>query len=222
MDDQQHRPQRRRDAVRRGGEDLRPWRGRPAARHHPPSSFKGTAGQSVRRLAGAQGRLASISKAKANDYVGKGLSGGKHHRQAAAEDSGIVPEESIIVGNTVMYGAIEGEMLFPRHRRRALLQCATPARSSVVEGAGDHCCEYMTGGIVVVLGKTGRNFAAGMSGGVAYVLRRGRHVRTSSATWRWSISSRCPSEETRERERSYHQIARSRSPMAGSTIVRAT
>ncbi|MGC4665486.1 hypothetical protein, partial [Escherichia coli] len=83
--------------------------------------------------------------------------------------SSIVPEESIIVGNTVMYGAIEGECYFQgvAGERFAVRNSGAVA---VVEGAGDHCCEYMTGGIVVVLGKTGRNFAAGMSGGVAYVI----------------------------------------------------
>ena len=84
-------------------------------------------------------------------------------------NSGIVPEESIIVGNTVMYGAIEGECYF-RGVAGERFAVRNSGAVAVVEGAGDHCCEYMTGGIVVVLGKTGRNFAAGMSGGVAYVL----------------------------------------------------
>ena len=80
-----------------------------------------------------------------------------------------MPEESIIVGNTVMYGAIEGECYF-RGIAGERFAVRNSGAIAVVEGAGDHCCEYMTGGIVVVLGKTGRNFAAGMSGGVAYVL----------------------------------------------------
>jgi len=80
-----------------------------------------------------------------------------------------VPEESIIVGNTVMYGAIEGECYF-RGIAGERFAVRNSGAVAVVEGAGDHCCEYMTGGIVVVLGKTGRNFAAGMSGGIAYVL----------------------------------------------------
>ena len=84
-------------------------------------------------------------------------------------NSGIVPEDSIIVGNTVMYGAIEGECYF-RGIAGERFAVRNSGAVAVVEGAGDHCCEYMTGGIVVVLGKTGRNFAAGMSGGVAYVL----------------------------------------------------
>ena len=93
-----------------------------------------------------------------------------------AADSGIVPEESIIVGNTVMYGAIEGECYF-RGIAGERFAVRNSGAIAVVEGAGDHCCEYMTGGIVVVLGKTGRNFAAGMSGGIAYVLDEDGDVR---------------------------------------------
>ena len=80
-----------------------------------------------------------------------------------------MPEESIIVGNTVLYGAIEGECYF-RGVAGERFAVRNSGAIAVIEGAGDHCCEYMTGGIVVVLGKTGRNFAAGMSGGIAYVL----------------------------------------------------
>jgi glutamate synthase (NADPH/NADH) large chain len=103
-----------------------------------------------------------------NDYVGKGLSGGRIIVRPPV-DSGIVPEESIIVGNTVLYGAIAGECFF-RGIAGERFAVRNSGAIAVVEGAGDHCCEYMTGGIVVVLGKTGRNFAAGMSGGIAYVL----------------------------------------------------
>ena len=80
-----------------------------------------------------------------------------------------MPEESIIVGNTVMYGAIGGEC-YIRGIAGERFAVRNSGATAVVEGAGDHCCEYMTGGIVVVLGYTGRNFAAGMSGGIAYVL----------------------------------------------------
>ena len=104
----------------------------------------------------------------ANDYVGKGLSGGRIIVRPTA-DAGIVPEESIIVGNTVLYGAIEGECYF-RGVAGERFAVRNSGAIAVVEGAGDHCCEYMTGGVVVVLGRTGRNFAAGMSGGIAYVL----------------------------------------------------
>jgi glutamate synthase (NADPH) large chain len=84
-------------------------------------------------------------------------------------DAGIVPEESIIVGNTVLYGAIDGECYF-RGVAGERFAVRNSGAIAVIEGAGDHCCEYMTGGTVVVLGRTGRNFAAGMSGGIAYVL----------------------------------------------------
>src|SRR5689334_22428171 len=104
----------------------------------------------------------------ANDYVGKGLSGGRIIVRPPA-DSGVTPEESIIVGNTVLYGAIAGECYF-RGIAGERFAVRNSGAMAVIEGAGDHCCEYMTGGIVVVLGPTGRNFAAGMSGGVAYVL----------------------------------------------------
>jgi glutamate synthase (NADPH/NADH) large chain len=100
--------------------------------------------------------------------VGKGLSGGRLIIRPPA-DSGIVPEESIIVGNTVLYGAIEGECYF-RGVAGERFAVRNSGAIAVIEGAGDHCCEYMTGGVVVLLGRTGRNFAAGMSGGIAYVL----------------------------------------------------
>ena len=103
-----------------------------------------------------------------NDYVGKGLSGGRIIVKPTA-DAGIVPEESIIVGNTVMYGAIAGECYF-RGVAGERFAVRNSGATAVVEGTGDHACEYMTGGIVVVLGPTGRNFGAGMSGGIAYVL----------------------------------------------------
>ncbi|KQU65021.1 glutamate synthase [Aminobacter sp. DSM 101952] len=103
-----------------------------------------------------------------NDYVAKGLSGGRIVIRPP-EDSKIVAEDSIIVGNTVLYGAIEGECYF-RGVAGERFAVRNSGAVTVVEGVGDHGCEYMTGGVVVVIGKTGRNFAAGMSGGVAYVL----------------------------------------------------
>jgi glutamate synthase (NADPH) large chain len=103
-----------------------------------------------------------------NDYVGKGLSGGRIVVRPP-ENTRIVPEESIIVGNTVLYGAIEGECYF-RGVAGERFAVRNSGAIAVVEGVGDHGCEYMTGGVVVVIGETGRNFAAGMSGGVAYVL----------------------------------------------------
>jgi glutamate synthase (NADPH/NADH) large chain len=103
----------------------------------------------------------------ANDYVGKGLSGGRlivHQPREARRE----PTENIIVGNTVLYGAIAGEAYFEgvAGERFAVRNSGAVA---VIEGTGDHGCEYMTGGVVVVIGDTGRNFAAGMSGGIAYV-----------------------------------------------------
>jgi glutamate synthase (NADPH/NADH) large chain len=104
----------------------------------------------------------------ANDYVGKGLSGGRIAIYPSP-DSQLVPEENIIIGNTVLYGAIAGECYF-RGVAGERFAVRNSGASAVVEGCGDHGAEYMTGGVVVVLGETGRNFAAGMSGGIAYVL----------------------------------------------------
>jgi glutamate synthase (NADPH/NADH) large chain len=129
-------------------------------------SLKGTAGQAFGAWL-TRGVTFDL-EGEGNDYVGKGLSGGRIIVKPP-HNSGIVPEESIIVGNTVMYGAIEGECYF-RGIAGERFAVRNSGAVAVVEGAGDHCCEYMTGGIVVVLGKTGRNFAAGMSGGIAYVL----------------------------------------------------
>jgi glutamate synthase (NADPH/NADH) large chain len=128
--------------------------------------FTGTAGQSFGAWL-TRGVTFEL-EGDANDYVGKGLSGGRIIVRPTA-DAGIVPEESIIVGNTVLYGAIEGECYF-RGVAGERFAVRNSGAIAVIEGAGDHCCEYMTGGIVVVLGRTGRNFAAGMSGGIAYVL----------------------------------------------------
>jgi len=130
--------------------------------------FTGSAGQSFGGWL-APGVSFSLN-GDANDYTGKGLSGGI---LAISPPAGIsfVPEENVIVGNTVLYGATAGRAFF-----RGLAGERFGVRNSgalaVVEGVGDHGCEYMTGGRVVVLGPTGRNFAAGMSGGVAYVLDR--------------------------------------------------
>jgi glutamate synthase (NADPH) large chain len=105
---------------------------------------------------------------EANDYVGKGLSGGKLIIKPH-DKIGFTPEKSIIVGNTVLYGAITGECYF-RGVAGERFAVRNSGAVAVVEGVGDHGCEYMTGGCVIVIGDTGRNFAAGMSGGVAYVL----------------------------------------------------
>ena len=129
-------------------------------------SLKGTAGQSFGAWLAHGVTLDLVGEA--NDYVGKGLSGGKLIVRPHP-DSGIVPEQSIIVGNTVLYGAITGECYF-RGVAGERFAVRNSGAVAVVEGTGDHGCEYMTGGVVVVIGPTGRNFAAGMSGGIAYVL----------------------------------------------------
>jgi glutamate synthase (NADPH/NADH) large chain len=129
-------------------------------------TLKGTAGQSFGAWAARGVTLDLVGEG--NDYVGKGLSGGKLIVRPNPL-SGITPEESIIVGNTVLYGAITGECYF-RGVAGERFAVRNSGAYAVVEGTGDHGCEYMTGGCVVVLGPTGRNFAAGMSGGVAYVL----------------------------------------------------
>lgn len=129
--------------------------------------LKGTAGQSFGAWV-TRGVTLEL-EGEANDYVGKGLSGGRLIVYPPAEATKITAEESIIVGNTVLYGAVEGECYF-RGVAGERFAVRNSGAIAVVEGAGDHCCEYMTGGIIVVLGETGRNFAAGMSGGIAYVL----------------------------------------------------
>jgi len=129
-------------------------------------TLNGTAGQSFGAFL-ARGITFDLV-GDGNDYIGKGLSGGRIIVRPP-ENARIVAEESIIVGNTVLYGAIAGECYF-RGVAGERFAVRNSGAVAVVEGVGDHGCEYMTGGVVVVLGQTGRNFAAGMSGGVAYVL----------------------------------------------------
>jgi len=126
----------------------------------------GTAGQSFGAFL-ARGITLELT-GEANDYVGKGLCGGRIVVKPPKAFRG-KPCENIIVGNTVLYGAIEGEAFF-RGVAGERFCVRNSGATAVVEGTGDHGCEYMTGGTVVVLGRTGRNFAAGMSGGIAYVL----------------------------------------------------
>ena len=162
----------------------------------------GTAGQSFGAFL-ARGVTLRL-EGEANDYVAKGLSGGKVIVYPSRRATQIVPSESIIVGNTVLYGAIAGECYF-RGVAGERFAVRNSGAMAVVEGVGDHGCEYMTGGVVVVLGQTGRNFAAGMSGGIAYVLDLDD-----------SFSSRCnlamvdleplPEEEA-VMETAYHQTA---------------
>jgi glutamate synthase (NADPH/NADH) large chain len=128
--------------------------------------FMGTSGQSFGAFVSHGVTMELVGEA--NDYVGKGLSGGKLIIYPNSK-SKINPNNSMIVGNTVLYGAISGECYF-RGIAGERFAVRNSGAIAVIEGTGDHGCEYMTGGCVVVLGKTGRNFAAGMSGGVAYVL----------------------------------------------------
>jgi glutamate synthase domain-containing protein 2/glutamate synthase domain-containing protein 3 len=128
--------------------------------------FTGSAGQSFGAFA-ASG-LSLELEGEANDYVGKGLSGGRlilrHPRSAR-----FISDETVLVGNTVLYGATAGEAYIAGVAGERF-GVRNSGATAVVEGVGDHCCEYMTGGTVVVLGRTGRNFGAGMSGGIAFVL----------------------------------------------------
>src|SRR5919202_5733971 len=128
--------------------------------------YRGSAGQSFGAWL-APGVSLSLT-GDANDYIGKGLSGGTLVVRPP-EEATYAAESNVVIGNVALYGATSGRAFF-----RGLAGERFAVRNSgaiaVVEGVGDHGCEYMTGGVVVVIGQTGRNFAAGMSGGIAYVL----------------------------------------------------
>jgi glutamate synthase domain-containing protein 3 len=128
--------------------------------------FKGSAGQSFAAFL-PRGVTLTL-EGEANDYVGKGLSGGRVII-FPPKNSGFLPEESILAGNVVLYGATSGEV-FLNGVAGERFAVRNSGATAVVEGVGDHGCEYMTNGLVIVLGACGRNFAAGMSGGLAYVL----------------------------------------------------
>ncbi|MBM2812474.1 MAG: gltB, partial [Chloroflexi bacterium] len=128
--------------------------------------LQGSAGQSFGAFITRGIRL--VLEGEANDYVGKGLCGGEIVMLPPAT-AAFTPSENIIMGNTVLYGATAGRM-FAAGRAGERFAVRNSGAEAVIEGAGDHCCEYMTGGAVVVLGSVGRNFAAGMSAGTAYVL----------------------------------------------------
>ncbi|MEO7485889.1 MAG: glutamate synthase subunit alpha, partial [Ferruginibacter sp.] len=127
--------------------------------------FTGTAGQSFGAF-NTKGVTMEL-EGDANDYFGKGLSGAKLIIYPSAK-ARFVPEDNIIIGNVAFYGATSGEA-YIRGKAGERFAVRNSGATAVVEGVGDHGCEYMTGGRVVVLGNTGRNFAAGMSGGIAYV-----------------------------------------------------
>jgi glutamate synthase (NADPH/NADH) large chain len=152
-------------AARFGGEGL------------PANSIRvhltGSAGQSFGAFL-APGVFLEL-EGDSNDYVGKGLCGGRI-AVFPPKQCRFRAEENVIVGNVALYGATSGEAYISGIAGERFAVRNSGARA-VVEGAGDHCCEYMTGGVVVVLGPTGKNFAAGMSGGVAYVFEREQTFR---------------------------------------------
>merc|ERR1712091_523591 len=128
-------------------------------------TFRGAAGQSFAAFL-VQGMTMRL-EGEANDYVGKGMNSG---RISLVPDDGVAnPGDQVILGNTCLYGATGGE-LFANGRAGERFGVRNSGARAVVEGAGDHCCEYMTGGVIVVLGGTGRNVGAGMTGGVAFLL----------------------------------------------------
>jgi glutamate synthase (NADPH) large chain len=160
---------------------------------------KGTAGQSFGAWLAAGVTLEL--EGEANDYTGKGLSGGRIIVYPPA-NARITAEKSIIIGNTALYGAIAGECYF-RGVAGERFAVRNSGAIAVVEGLGDHGCEYMTGGIVVVIGDTGRNFAAGMSGGIAYVLDEdGRFAERCNLAM---IELQPVAEEEEMMQKSYHQ-----------------
>ncbi len=132
-------------------------------------SFRGSAGQSFGAFAASGIKFAL--QGEANDYFGKGLSGGQLIVYPDRESS-FVPHEHTIIGNVALYGATSGEV-FVNGIAGERFAVRNSGANAVVEGVGDHGCEYMTGGLVVILGDTGKNFAAGMSGGIAYVYNAG-------------------------------------------------
>jgi glutamate synthase domain-containing protein 3 len=140
--------------------------------------LNGSAGQSLGAWL-ARGITITV-EGDANDYLGKGLSGGKIILYPPKQSS-FKAEENIIAGNVILYGATGGEA-YIRGIAAERFAVRNSGASAVVEGIGDHGCEYMTGGRVVVLGKTGRNFGAGMSGGVAYVWNEAGDFKKSCNT----------------------------------------
>src|SRR5205807_7139716 len=151
--------------------------------------FEGSAGQSFGGWL-APGVTFTLA-GDAQDYVGKGLSGGVIAvRPRVGMGAHFKAHENVIIGNTVLYGATGGRAFF-RGLAGERFAVRNSGACAVVEGVGDHGCEYMTGGRVVVLGRTGRNFAAGMSGGIAYVYDVDRRSR-AAATWSWSTWRNSP------------------------------
>ena len=169
--DPQRQSHGRRDAVGRDRPAL--WRRRPARRFDPCELHRHRRPE-LRRVPGA--RRNTRARGPGQRLCRQGPVGRPADHLSAAPEQARARRRAIIVGNTVLYGAIVGRMLFQRRRRRALRGAQFRRRSPWSKASAAHGCEYMTGGIVVVLGETGSNFAAGMSGGVAYRAGRGRRV----------------------------------------------
>ena len=129
-------------------------------------NFQGAAGQSFGAF-NINGMTLHL-QGEANDYVAKGMNGGEI-AIVPPKDAGYSPEDNVIIGNTCLYGSTGGK-LFANGQAGERFAVRNSLGQAVIEGAGDHCCEYMTGGVVVVLGKVGRNVGAGMTGGLAYFL----------------------------------------------------
>ena len=212
--DPQRQPHGRRPALARGHQAAR--RARACRRARSASRCTARPGQSFGAWLAPGIELTLFGDA--NDYAGKGLSGGTIAVRPPV-DATFAAEENVIVGNTVLYGAVGGEAFF-RGRAGERFAVRNSGANAVVEGVGDHGCEYMTGGRVVVLGPTGRNFAAGMSGGIAYVLDADGEPSRRAATSSSSSSSRSRRRTSRRSARSSRSIATSRarrSPPACST-----
>src|SRR6058998_3052497 len=199
--------------------------GRIAQRHGnaglPPGAvrlrFRGSAGQSFAAFAlpGMQLEL----EGEANDYVGKGLSGGditiRPFRDAAYAHA---TDHNVILGNTALYGATGGR-LFAAGRAGDRFAVRNSGAVAVIEGAGNHCCEYMTAGVVVVLGPVGRNFAAGMSNGTAYVLDELGHFGTRCNTDMASVQGLDAADELLVRDLVREHAARTGSPRAQDLLA---
>ena len=178
--------------------------------------MSGTAGQSFGAFL-AHGVTFDLV-GEGNDYVGKGMSGGRIIVRPSNGFRG-KSSDNIIVGNTVMYGAIAGESYFSGVAGERFAVRNSGA-SAVVEGTGDHGCEYMTGGTVVVLGQTGRNFAAGMSGGVAYVFDPKRQFKNRCNTSMVQLNTVLPEGEQKTQDPVFHSISAEFGPASDEANLR--
>ncbi len=172
----------------------------------------GTAGQSFAAF-GMHGITFDV-RGIANDYLGKGLSGARIVLRPPA-DAGYQPEDTTVAGNVALYGATSGT-LFCRGQAGERFAVRNSGAEAVVEGVGDHGCEYMTGGCVVVLGSTGRNFAAGMSGGLAYVWDRAGTFRRRCNTEMVDLHNVAPDSEDAAR---IHRLVQAHHNATGSTVA---